>query len=71
MICLYYFDMLLVLVENENGFMLCYIVDVFVCFGEKMIVYFVDWVKYWIVFNEYNLYFIDEVFNILGYIKGD
>lgn len=32
---------------------------------------FSDRVKYWIVFNEHNLYFQDEVFNISGYEKGN
>ena len=36
-----------------------------------MIDHFSDRVKYWIVFNEHNLYFQDEVFNISGYEKGD
>ena len=31
----------------------------------------IDRVKYWIVFNEHNLYFQDEVFNISGYEKGN
>lgn len=36
-----------------------------------MIDHFSDRVKYWIVFNEHNLYFQDEVFNISGYESGD
>ncbi|MCG0896254.1 6-phospho-beta-glucosidase [Lactiplantibacillus plantarum] len=71
MICLYHFDMPLALAENESGFMSRHTVDAFVRFGEKMIAHFADRVKYWIVFNEHNLYFTDEVFNISGYTKGD
>ena len=71
MICLYHFDMPLHLAKEYNGFMSRHVVDAFVRFGKKMIDHFSDRVKYWIVFNEHNLYFQDEVFNISGYEKGD
>jgi 6-phospho-beta-glucosidase len=71
MICLYHFDMPLNLAKKYNGFMSRHVVDAFVRFGKKMIDHFSDRVKYWIVFNEHNLYFQDEVFNISGYEKGD
>jgi 6-phospho-beta-glucosidase len=71
MICLYHFDMPLNLAENKNGFMSRHTVDAFVRFGTKMIEHFANRVKYWITFNEHNLYFTDEAFNISGYMKGD
>ncbi|ADX70425.1 glycoside hydrolase family 1 protein [Lactobacillus helveticus] len=71
MICLYHFDMPLNLAQKYNGFMSQHVVDAFVRFGKKMIDHFSDRVKYWIVFNEHNLYFQDEVFNISGYESGD
>ncbi|MBP2057351.1 6-phospho-beta-glucosidase [Lactobacillus colini] len=70
MVCLYHFDMPLHLANNYNGFMSRHVLDAFVRFGKKMIDHFSDRVKYWIVFNEHNLYFQDEVFNISGYEKG-
>lgn len=71
MVCLYHFDMPLHLAKEYNGFMSRHVVDAFVRFSKKMIDHFGDRVKYWIVFNEHNLYFQDEVFNISGYKKGD
>jgi len=71
MICLYHFDMPLALAKKENGFMSRHTVDAFVRFGKKVIDHFADRVHYWITFNEHNLYFSDEVFNISGYTKGD
>lgn len=71
MICLYHFDMPLHLAEQYNGFMSRHVMDAFVRFGKKMVDHFSDRVKYWITFNEHNLYFQDEVFNIAGYQKGD
>ncbi|MBD5431963.1 MAG: glycoside hydrolase family 1 protein [Lactobacillus sp.] len=71
MICLYHFDMPLHLAKKYNGFMSRHVVDAFVRFSTKMIDHFSDRVKYWIVFNEHNLYFQDEVFNISGYEDGN
>lgn len=71
MICLYHFDMPLALAKQYNGFMSRHVVDAFVEYGQKMIEHFSDRVKYWIVFNEHNLYFSDEVFHISGYDHGD
>lgn len=56
MVCLYHFDMPLHLAEKYNGFLSKYTADAFVRFGEKMIDCFSDRVKYWITFNEQNLY---------------
>lgn len=71
MICLYYFDMLLLLVECYNGFIDCWVMDVFICYGQKMIVCYGDKVKYWFIFNEQNLYYLLEVFLIFGYLQGE
>lgn len=71
MICLYHFDMPLALAQKENGFMSRHTVDAFVRFGQLIIDHFADRVPYWITFNEHNLYFTDEVFNISGYQTGD
>lgn len=71
MICLYHFDMPLALAQNENGFMSRHTVEAFVRFGKLVIDHFADRVPYWITFNEHNLYFTDEVFNISGYETGD
>ena len=66
MICLYHFDMPLNLAKNDNGFMSRHVVDAFVRYGKKMIEHFSDRVKYWITFNEHNLYFGDGAFLIAG-----
>lgn len=71
MICLYHFDMPLALAKRENGFMSRHTVAAFVRFGQKIIDHFADRVKYWITFNEHNLYFTDEVFQISGYTQGE
>ncbi|WP_056992813.1 glycoside hydrolase family 1 protein [Lacticaseibacillus saniviri] len=71
MICLYHFDMPLALANNENGFMSRHTVDAFVRYAKAMIDHFGDRVKYWLTFNEHNLYFTDEAFHIAGYTSGD
>lgn len=71
MVCLYHFDMPLKLVQQYNGFISKHVVNAFIRFGKKMIDHFSDRVKYWIVFNEHNLYFQDEAFNISGYQSGN
>lgn len=71
MICLYHFDMPLALAQRENGFMSRHTVDAFVRYGAEMMKRFSDRVKYWITFNEHNLYFTDEVFEISGYDHGE
>ncbi|MDN2453431.1 glycoside hydrolase family 1 protein [Lactobacillus sp. UCMA15818] len=70
MICLYHFDMPLALARKENGFISRKVMAAFVRFAEKVIEHFADRVKYWITFNEHNLYFQKEVFRISGYLKG-
>jgi 6-phospho-beta-glucosidase len=70
MICLYHFDMPLHLAKGYNGFMARHTVDAFVAYSKEMLARFSDRVKYWITFNEHNLYFTDEVFEISGYHSG-
>lgn len=71
MICLYHFDMPLALAEKYNGFLSKKVVDAFVRYGEKMIDCFSDRVKYWITFNEQNLYSQPLAFRIAGYRNGE
>lgn len=59
MICLYHFDMPLALAEKYNGFVSRHVKDAFVRFGKEMMRRFASRVKYWIVFNEHNLYFAE------------
>lgn len=70
MICLYHFDMPLNLAKKYNGFLNRYVVDAFVRYGKKMIDLFGDRVKYWITFNEQNLYFMPGAFKIAGCLAG-
>lgn len=71
MICLYHFDMPLYLAEQYNGFLSKETVRYFIRFAEKVIDRFSDRVKYWITFNEQNLYSNPMSFRIAGYLKGD
>lgn len=70
MICLYHFDIPLHLAEKYNGFLDRHVVEAFIKYGEKMVDCFGDRVKYWITFNEQNLYSSPEAFRISGYLKG-
>lgn len=56
MICLYHFDMPLNLAKKYQGFMSRKVVDNFVAYGKRMVDEFGDKVKYWLTFNEQNLY---------------
>ncbi|MFC6464413.1 glycoside hydrolase family 1 protein [Marinilactibacillus sp. GCM10026970] len=71
MICLYHFDMPLHLAKTYNGFLSKEVMKAFVDFGVEMVKRFGDRVKYWITFNEQNLFHVPEVFNISGYMKGE
>lgn len=71
MICLYHFDMPLALAERQSGFLSRDTVEAFVRFGKAVVDHFADRVKYWITFNEHNLYFTDEVFHISGYTRAE
>lgn len=67
MICLYHFDMPKHLADAYNGFMSDHVVEAFIRFGTEMVKRFSDRVKYWITFNEQNLYSVPEAFHISGY----
>ncbi|ANZ69176.1 glycoside hydrolase family 1 protein [Pediococcus claussenii] len=71
MICLYHFDMPLNLAQKYNGFLDRHVVDAFARYGREMVKRFGDRVKYWITFNEQNLYSTSEAFKIAGYLKGN
>ncbi|MGZ7244237.1 family 1 glycosylhydrolase, partial [Streptococcus pyogenes] len=43
----------------------------FIRFGKEMVDRFHDRVKYWITFNEQNIFHFSEGFNISGYLEGD
>lgn len=71
MICLYHFDMPLALAQEYNGFNDRRVMDAFIRYGKKMIDCFGDRVKYWLTFNEQNIFHMPEAFRISGYMKGD
>ncbi|EGT5682874.1 glycoside hydrolase family 1 protein [Cronobacter turicensis] len=71
MICLYHFDMPLALAQKYNGFMDRRVMDAFVRYGQKMIDCFGGRVKYWLTFNEQNIYHMPEAFRVSGYLQGD
>ena len=72
MICLYHFDMPLKLAVDDNGFVSEKVADAFVRYGKKMIDLFSGRVKYWITFNEQNLYSMPGIaFRIAGYTHGE
>lgn len=66
MICLYHFDMPLALYEKYDGFSSRHVKDEFVKYGKILVDRFHEKVKYWITFNEHNLYTIDMGFRIAG-----
>ena len=71
MICLYHFDMPLYLAEEYNGLVSKEVLKAFVRYGKEMVDRYADRVKYWIVFNEQNLYHVPEAFRISGYLQGE
>lgn len=71
MICLYHFDMPLHLAKDYNGFMSKYVKDAFIRYGKEMVDRFGNRVKYWITFNEQNIFHFREGFHISGYDQGD
>ena len=71
MICLYHFDMPLSLAERYNGFTDRRVMDAFIRYGQKMIACYGHKVKYWLTFNEQNLYHSPEAFLISGYLQGE
>ena len=71
MICLYHFDMPLALAEQYNGFADRRVQDAFVRYGKKMIDCFGSRVKYWLTFNEQNIYHMPGAFQVGGYLQGE
>jgi len=71
MICLYHFDMPLALAQEYNGFNDRRVMEAFIRYGKKMIDCFGDRVKYWLTFNEQNIFHMPIAFRISGYMKGE
>ena len=71
MACLYHFDMPLYLSKQYNGFLSKETTAYFIRFAKECIDRFSDRVKYWITFNEQNLYHQRLVFRIGGYDHGE
>ena len=71
MVCLYHFDMPMALAQEYNGFNDRRVMDAFIRYGKKMIDCFADRVKYWLTFNEQNIFHMPEAFRISGYLKGE
>lgn len=70
-ICLYHFDMPLKLSEEYNGFSSKEVVDYFFKFAKIVIDRYHEKVKYWITFNEHNLYSTTGAFLIAGSNKEE
>lgn len=66
MICLYHFDMPLHLAEKYNGFLSKETCSAFIRYGKVLVDHFADRVKYWLTFNEQNLYFMPGAPKIAG-----
>lgn len=66
MICLYHFDMPLKLANTYNGFLSKKVTEDFIRFGKEVVNRFSDRVKYWVTFNEQNLYHNPYVYKIAG-----
>lgn len=71
MICMYHFDMPLHLAKEYNGFLSKKVTEDFIRFGKKLVDRYSDKVKYWITFNEQNLYHNPYVFKIAGALDCD
>ncbi|WP_282926346.1 glycoside hydrolase family 1 protein [Helcococcus kunzii] len=65
-ICLYHFDMPLELSEKYNGFSSRTVLNYFVEYGKTVIDRFNKKVKYWLTFNEQNIFSFDAAFRIAG-----
>ena len=66
MACLYHFDMPLALAERFDGFVSKHVVDAFVAFAQVVIDALAPKVKWWITFNEQNLYGVPMACRIAG-----
>lgn len=72
MICLYHFDMPLHLAETYDGFLSRHVVDAFVRYGKAVIDRYKDKVKYWLTFNEQNIFGMERTaFRIAGVVNED
>lgn len=71
MICLYHFDMPLSLAERYNGLIDKHVLEAFIRFGKEMVDRFSHKVKYWLTFNEQNLYHTPKAFKASGYLEGE
>lgn len=71
MVCLYHFDMPLHLAQEYNGFMSKHVKDAFIRYGKAMVDRYAGKVKYWLTFNEQNIFQFSQGFTIGGYMKGD
>lgn len=70
MICLYHFDMPLHLAKKYNGFVSREVMEAFIRFAKKMVDHFSGKVKYWLTFNEQNLFHMSGAFQGAGYLEG-
>jgi len=66
MICLYHFDMPLKLAEEYNGFLSREVVDYFTEYAKVIVDRYKDKVKYWLTFNEQNIFGMEHAFKISG-----
>lgn len=66
MACLYHFDMPLALARRYEGFVSKHVVDAFVEFAKVVIDALAPKVKWWLTFNEQNLYGIPLAYRIAG-----
>lgn len=66
MICLYHFDIPLHLAEKYDGFLSKETAEAFIRYGKVLVDHFKNRVKYWITFNEQNLYSQPGTFKIAG-----
>lgn len=71
MVCLYHFDMPLHLAQKYNGFLSKEVKDAFVRFGTEMVKRFSHKVKFWLSFNEQNIFQHAQGFDISGYLKEE
>ena len=71
MICLYHFDMPLHLAKEYDGFISRKVMEDFIRFGKEVMKRFSHKVKYWITFNEQNLYSMPMAFRIAGSMKKE
>lgn len=73
MICLYHFDMPLELAEKYNGLTSRRVMEAFIRYGKKMIDCYGDKVKWWLTFNEQNLYHMPDhgAFRRAGHLHGE